>query len=89
MQSTITFETYPDLYSDYENQIENEDYDNTMRVFTVPYDWYLRWLNDGSIMHGYPEDEVFQREYTWDDTSTMYDHAVYDDVVLEDEIEYR
>ena len=89
MRNTITFETYPPMFVDYNTYEENTDYDYTMRVFTVPYDWYIRWLKARTFIHGYPDDETFQNEYTWDDTLNMYDHAVYEDMIIEEHIEGR
>lgn len=80
----FTIETYPPMMSDYENQIENPDYDDTIRVFSVPKPWVMKWLNQND----YTLDE-FMSTYTWDDTFRMYEDATAEKVIISEEIKDR
>lgn len=73
----MTFETYPDMFTDYENNIENENYDYEMRVFSVPDEWLVRWFD----LNGIKSLNAFESEYTWDDTWQMYCDAGIDGVL--------
>ena len=81
-EKSVEFETFPALYSDYENMVENKDYDDTVTVFTVPYEWFINWLDNE------PESD-FMSNYTWDDTLSMYNSAMAENVVLSERIERR
>lgn len=83
--STITFETYSDMFTDYDEYIENENYDDEERVFTVPKDWAIIWIRENCEMSL----EEFLDEYTSDDTNDMYCAAILDDVLIEEHIEAR
>ena len=76
----ITFETYPDMLSDYETGTENENYDDELRVFTVPKEWAVGWIRDTWNM----DLDKFLEVYTWDDTYQMYLYAMYGQVILEE-----
>jgi len=82
VSDAFTFHTYADLLIDADTGEENELYDVTLREFTVPVDWFYRWV--------YEEDgrswKDFINEYTWDDTLRMYDQALRDGAVMFDEI---
>ena len=82
----IAFETYPPCYWDYDRGIENDDYDETIIVFTVPYDWFLDWIKreDEDMT-----EEEFMDEYDWDWTEAMREDAYRENVVLKEEITYR
>ena len=79
---TIEFDTYPDMMSDYENDIENENYDYELRVFTVPKEWAVSWIRNIWGM----DFKEFMDTYTWDDTYQMYVSAKYAQVILEEHI---
>lgn len=68
MNDTITIYTYPPMFTDYENMIENENYDNEVRCFDVPKDWAVAWIRENMGMSL----EEFWHEYTYDDTIQMY-----------------
>ncbi len=82
---TFVIETYPNMFTDYENGIENEDYDTTIRVFSVPYQWALDFIKDNM---GISINE-FLEIYDWDDTFYIYDHAISQGKVLCEHIENR
>ena len=82
---TIKFETYPNYMIDYENDIENVNYDNEMIVFCVPVMWAERWVKLECNM----ELDEFLSVYTWDDTEAMFNSALIADVVLSEEIAER
>lgn len=79
-ENTFTAFTFPDVYIDYENEIENENYDNEIKAFSVPKDWATAWARTTC---GITLDE-FRNEYTYDDTAQMLDDA-YDQGVLIEE----
>ena len=81
----MTFDTYPDMYKDYENDIENENYDYERKIFTVPSEWAAAWVNKECEMSM----GEFMDEYTWDDTLAMYEQAILDDVIAEEHIDAR
>lgn len=82
--NNFTIETYPPMFSDYDNYIENEDYDDTIRVFSVPKQWAVDWIKHS----GYTLDEFLQ-EYTWDETYEMYEDANSEAVIISEWIEER
>ena len=85
-QDTITFDTYPDMFTDYENMIENENYDNELRLFTVPRDWATEWIRkhcDGITL------EEFEYVYDWDWSYQMYEDALTEGVIIEEHMEER
>lgn len=82
---SLTFDTYPDMFSDYENCIENENYDNEMRMFVVPEDWAINWILENTEWNM----AEFWEEYTWDETLVMYEKALSDKVILREYIEER
>lgn len=80
----FVIETYPPMLSDYDNDVENENYDNEIRVFAVPRDWALKWILDfGMTLEDWLDD------YTWDDTFQMYSDAVSEEVLIRETIEPR
>lgn len=84
-EEVIEFTTYPDMFSDYEHNIENQNYDNELKVFGVPTAWAVNWI----ITEGEMTFDEFMNEYTWDNTLAMYDQAVVDDVMLYERTESR
>lgn len=82
-QNQITFETFPPY------ELDDYTYDHSLRVFTVPYSWYLRWLEENYFVpetSNRDDDDYFHAEYIWDDTMLMYDCALEDGVVIKEEI---
>lgn len=74
---TVKFDTYPELFLE-DGETENEEYDITVKVFEVPYDFasdYI-WENFGMLY------EEFLNEYTWDDTLYMYYSAINKGVLV-------
>ena len=69
--------TYPNMYTDRKNGIENEDYDDEVKVFSVPLAWAEKWLRE--IFKDTVDD--FMDEYTWDDSLYMYEAARTDGVI--------
>lgn len=85
IMKSLTFDTYPDMFTDYENRIENENYDNEMRVFEVPEDWALKWIAENA-----PWDvPKFWKENTWDETYAMYEDAIREGVLIKENIVAR
>lgn len=82
---TFTFQTYTPMFTDYENGIENENYDNEILVFCVPAIWANEWCVKEFGMSA----EEFSEEYTWDDTISMFEDAKADEVVIESHVEER
>jgi len=89
-QNQITFETYPPY------DLPDNKYDETITVFTVPYSWYLAWLEEtydeediDDLEEGEDLDDWFHRVYTWDDTGEMYDEASDDELIIKETIKYR
>ena len=82
-QNQITFETYP--VDTLPNGKENPYYDDTMLEFTVPYSWYLQWLE----AYDTRTDEEFHLEYTWDDTLNMYLESIEEGKMIERHEIYR
>jgi len=84
-QKPITFDTYPDMFTDYDNGIENENYDHEVRLFEVPEYWALKWIAENAPWD-VPE---FWNEYTWDDTYAMYEDAIREGVLIKENIAVR
>ena len=84
-KETYTYETYPPMFSDYENDIENENYDHELRMFTVPAYWAIKWMREEAEM----TKAWFDCQYTWDDTFSMYEAACREGVILKEWIEER
>jgi hypothetical protein len=80
--NTVTYETYPDMFTDYEELIENENYDNEIREFTVPEAWATEWMLRECKM----TPEEFNDWYTWDVTDQMYLDAINEKVLVSTEI---
>lgn len=82
----VTFETYPDMFTDYENGVENENYDHEYRSFTVPRVWATIWIRqycDGITL------AEFENVYEWDWSYQMYENALAEGVIIEEHIEER
>jgi len=87
-QNQITLETYIP-YEMFEDGLE--EYDSSL-FFTVPYSWYLQYLEDTYDLaelskHHKPKqgedlDDAFMEEYTLNDTEPMYAQAVKDGVII-------
>ena len=85
-QNQITFDTYPPVYWDYDKGIENHDYDETITMFTVPYSWYLEWLENSDDKM---TDEEFMDNYDWDWTEAMEIDASAEGKIIDEWISYR
>lgn len=81
-KETITLATYPDMFLDNDCKVENENYDNEFREFTVPLGWAVEWMQSECNQ---TLDE-FLNEYTWDETIQMYDDARHQNVLCSTEI---
>ena len=86
MEKGIHYDTYPPMMSDYENCIENENYDNEILWFCVPDEWAFEYIVQETDYNGF---EDFEAEYTWDDTLQMYECALRDGVLISEEIKER
>lgn len=84
-EKMIHFDTYPPMMKDYRKSIENEEYDNTVRWFVIPYSWSEKWIKENCDTTV----SEFSYEYDWDETFKMYSDAVTDKVVFATWIEYR
>ena len=95
-ERTITFETYPEPYLNYETGEPNPNFESDLLFFTVPYDWYLKYIDkyysiaDLQKFRTHPDDETldeaFRQEYSWDDTEHMLGVARDDGVVIYEEV---
>lgn len=81
----ITLDTYPDMFLDNDCNVENENYDNELREFTVPLNWAVEWIK--SECHQTLDE--FMDEYTWDETIQMYDAAMHQNVLCASKIVER
>lgn len=79
---TVTYDTYPDMFLDRDCTIENENYDNELRVFTVPEAWATEWIRHECKM----TPAEFDDWYTWDVTYQMYADAIDEKVLISTEI---
>ena len=84
----ITLETYPPVMLDYENHVENPDYDEQILIFTVPYHWLSDWYKEEEAGE-FDLDYFLINEYTWDDTLAIYEQAYTDGVIVEEHIGRR
>lgn len=82
-QEPITFETYSDMFKDYENGVENENYDHEVRLFDVPKVWAVDWIEQTYDM----DLDTFMSEYTYDETIQMYEDAIAEGVLIKANIE--
>ena len=80
------YETYPPLTMD--DGSENEKYDETIKKFKVPAEWAAKWIGNWSLESNISA-SMFKDYYTWDDTLSMYDSAVADNVIVSEEIVER
>ncbi len=78
----ITIETYPDMMI---NGEENLNYDNEIRVFSVPYPWFKDYVAQ-ELEQTIDE---FYDTYTYDWSIQMYDTAVAEDMIIKESIEPR
>ena len=85
MVEIAAFETYADMFSDYDRYVENENYDNELRQFVVPKGWAVDWV----FIHYRMGFDDFMDEYTWDDTYEMYTSAVKGNVLISSQIIQR
>ena len=67
---------------DYDKGIENENYDNEIRVFSVPMQWALNYISK----HLHMTLDEFKNEYTWDDTWQMYEMALDEEEIVSNTI---
>lgn len=81
-QMPVVYYTYPDMFTDYENGIENENYDHEMRVIEVPMDWASMWVR---TRYGMSLDE-YENEYDYNDSFQMYEDAMRDGVLISEKI---
>lgn len=79
---TVTYATYPDMFLDYDEMLENSNYDNELREFTVPTQWATAWIRRECKM----TPAEFNEWYTWDVTDQMYADAVREKVLISTEI---
>lgn len=89
MANTIIYkkfrvETYPEVFIDYKNKIENPNYDDTLKVFTVPEAWLIRTLEEEEFTIDW-----FINQSDWDDSLWVYNKAYEEGVLLEEHVEYR
>lgn len=73
----ITLDTYAPM--------DREDYDDVLRIFTVPYSWLsdeFKADNFGT----FDLDGFLTQEYTWDDTFFLYERATTDKVIVYEQI---
>ena len=82
MSDQITFATYPDMFLDRGEQVENPNYDNEMREFTVPAEWAKAWILSECGMTA----KEFDEWYTWDVTDRMYSDSIREKVLVSTEI---
>lgn len=82
----ITIETYPDMTNN--NGEENHNYDNEMKVFTIPYDWLSELYRENDF-GPYDLDWFLTHEYDWDDTYFIYEQAYIDKVIIDERIVRR
>lgn len=75
---TITYDTYADMFTDYDGLIENENYDYECRIIEVPIAWASTWVHRNREMTL----NEFWDEYTYDDTIQMYEDAIKDGVLI-------
>ena len=80
---TVTYDTYPDVFTDYESLIENENYDNETRFIEIPEAWAKEWV----VKNGFPTLDSFNLEYTYDTTWQMFDDATAEGVLVSERIE--
>lgn len=85
MDELISLTTYPPTMSDYENEVENANYDNEVRSIVVPRKWAEAFV---TREFGVTFDD-FLRECTWDETFQMYEAAEADGVLVMTEIRGR
>ena len=78
----LEIETYPDMFTDYDNGIENENYDNEIRVLSVPMWWALGYIS--KYLHMTLDE--FKNEYDWDMSWQMYEMAVSENEIVSDTI---
>jgi DNA-directed RNA polymerase subunit RPC12/RpoP len=76
------FETYPNMFINYDKGIENPDYDNQTRFIKVPMKWAVEWIRSKCDMTY----DKFMEEYTWDETFFMYESALSEGVLISESI---
>ena len=81
----VTYETYPDMFTDHENLIENENYDDEIRFFEIPEEWADGWAKE----HGFTGLDEFNNEYTWDITYDMWEDAKAKGILISEHIDSR
>ena len=79
----LTIETYPDYWDEDGN--DNYNYDDTLKVFSVPMQWAVDWIQKECEMTF----DQFMEEYDWDDTLAMFESAYDNNVLIKEWIEPR
>ena len=77
---TVELETYPDMFSDYEKSVENENYDDTSRVFEIPSEFFNSIVDCA---------ENFFDTYTWDESEQIYNLALSENKIISEKIVER
>lgn len=85
MTRGMRFETYPPMFSDWENGIENENYDDEVLVFVVPEEWGEAWIEKNCNCSV----REFFETWDWDDGEQMNMDANRDGVLIAEWIELR
>ena len=75
----ITFDTFTNTFFD--DGTENPNWDDELRLFTIPYGYFIQWLIDNET-----DFDEFVYEYTWDDTCELFYCADADDKVVKEEV---
>lgn len=86
VHGTLEFDTYPNMTND--DGSENLDYDNTLKLFTVPAIWAMVWIKKWTAQEGMTVDQ-FKDWYDWDDTLRMYEDAHRADMIISERIAER
>ena len=68
--------------------MENENYDNELLLFTVPYTWLSEEFKQDNF-GTFDLDFFLCQEYTWDDTVFLYERAKTDGVIVDERIVER
>ena len=83
---TRAFDTYPEMFLDYDAMVENPAYDYQTRWFEVPSDWAESFIAEWASERNRNPDE-WGDVYDWDDTWFMYEMADADGVIVKEWID--
>lgn len=81
-ENRVIFYTYSEVFSDFEDYVENADYDSELIQFSVPVNWAVDYI----FIHFRMGIEDFMNGYDFDDTLEMMECAEAEGIDVQQKI---